>query len=741
MNNIVYHENSRTFHLCNDHISYIMKVLPNDQLGQLYFGKAVTDKDNFDYLLECRWHSMTACVFEGNVGFSLDHVKQEYPAYGTTDYRHPALEIHQPDGSRITNFTYVSHTITPGKPALKQLPATYTEQDSEALTLTVLLRDTLIEAEIELRYTIFADYPAIARSARFVNCGQQTLHLTAAMSLCLDLPDPDYDFVHLSGAWGRERYIKTRRLEQGIQSVESTRGCSSPNHNPFMVLKRPHTDEFSGEAIGFSLIYSGNFLAQAEVSNWETTRVLLGINPFGFDWKLDSEESFQTPEAVMVYSDSGLNRMSQTFHQLYRKRLSRGEWRDRPRPVLLNNWEATEMNFDEEKLLHIAQAAKEDGIELFVLDDGWFGARCSETAGLGDWYPNTERLPDGISGLSEKIEAMGMKFGLWFEPEMVNKDSDLYRAHPDWLIATPNRRHSPGRHQFVLDFSRKEVVDHIHDQMYKILSESNISYIKWDMNRPITEPYSAALPPDRQGELFHRYILGVYDLYQRLTTEFPHILFESCASGGGRFDPGIFAYAPQAWCSDDTDAIERLKIQYGTSLCYPISSIGAHVSAVPNQQLGRSTPIQTRANVACFGTFGYELDLNRLTADERKVVKEQVAFMKQYREVLQFGTFYRLISPFENHRFTAWMSVSEDKKTALVGWYKILNEVNGAYHRLKLCGLDPTMAYQVDGDAIYRGDELMNIGLITSDAAAGKNTPEEPDSADFVSHLFILHAK
>ncbi len=739
--NIFYHESSGTFHLQNDFISYIIKRLPNGQLGQLYFGKAIRDRESFDHLVEMNHRPMTAYVFEGNKKFSLDHIKQEYPSYGTTDFRHPAVEIVQPNGSRITDFVYVSHTISAGKPKLENLPATYTEQDDEAQTITFLLHDGLLDVDLELNYTLFADKPALARSARFINNGSLDLHLTHAMSLSLDLPDCDYEFVHFSGAWSRERHMKVRKLEMGIQSVESTRGTSSHNHNPFVVLKRPETTEFSGEAIGFSLVYSGNFLAQAEVDTWGTTRLTMGINPFQFDWKLTPGESFQTPEAVMVYSTTGLNGMSQVYHKLYQKRLARGYWRDRPRPILINNWEATYFDFTEDKLVTIAEAAKNDGVELFVLDDGWFGARCNDFAGLGDWVANTDRLARGITGLAERIDALGMKFGLWFEPEMVNMDSDLFRAHPDWRICTPNRRVSHGRNQYVLDYSHKEVVDYIYGMMAKILSEAKVSYIKWDMNRCITEAFSAALPADQQGELFHRYILGVYDLYDRLTTNFPQVLFESCASGGGRFDPGLLYYAPQGWASDDSDAIERLKIQYGTSMCYPISSIGAHVSVVPNHQVFRVTPIATRANVAHFGTFGYELDLNKLTEEERKQVREQIKFMKKYREVIQFGTFYRLISPFDNANFTAWMVVSEDQKTALVGYYKILNEVNGPYHRVKLCGLNPDMQYTVDGDASHYGDELMNLGLLTTDGAAGELTPEDRKSVDFDSRIFVLHAQ
>ena len=738
---IVFHEKNRMFHLFNDKISYIMTVLPNGQMGQLYFGKRIHQREDYSYLLEMMARPMGSYVFENDRTLSLEHVKQEYGVYGSTDYRCPAVEILQENGSRISDFCYKSHTVSGGKPKLKGLPATYTESDSEAETLTLVLEDKVTGIELELLYTLFAGSGIIARSARFLNCGKKPVHLLKAMSLCMDLPDHDYDWIQFSGAWARERYPKKRRLETGIQSVGSMRGHSSHEHNPFVILKRPTADEFQGEVIGFSLIYSGNFLAQAEVDTHDTTRVLLGINPEWFDWKLEPGEEFQTPEAVMVYTDRGMNDMSQTFHRLFQKRLARGYWRDRERPILINNWEATYFDFTEERIVEIAKKAKEQGIELFVLDDGWFGKRTSERAGLGDWKANPERLPEGITGLAQKIEALGMKFGLWFEPEMVNKDSDLYREHPDWILSVPERRQSQGRYQYVLDFSRKEVVDYIYDRMAEILGSGKVSYVKWDMNRSITECWSAALPADRQGEVFHRYILGVYDLYDRLNTAFPEVLFESCASGGGRFDPGLLYYAPQGWASDDTDAAERLKIQYGTSYCYPISSIGAHVSASPNHQIMRSTPLYTRANVACFGTFGYEMDLNRLTAEEQEEVKRQTAFMKKYRSVLQFGSFYRLESPFEGN-VTAWMSVSGDRKTAVVGWYRTLNGINMGYTRVKLRGLEPDSVYRVSADGVlrgeYYGDELMNVGLVTSDADSGELLPGMRPSCDFDSRIFVL---
>lgn len=738
---IIFHESSKTFHLYNDKISYIMMVLDNGHLGQLYCGKNVRDREDFSHLFEICGRIMSPNIFDDRE-YSLENIKQEYPVYGSSDFRHPAVEIKQENGSIISDFVYDSHQITKGKPVLPGLPATYVEDDSEADTLIVTLKDSVTGICLDLSYTIFAEGGIIARNAKLTNQGENTVYLNRVMSLCLDLPDSDYEWIQLSGSWARERTPVTRKLANGVQSVESMRGHSSAHENPFMMLKRPSTDEFKGDAFGFSFVYSGNFQIQAEVDAYDVTRVLVGIQPDCFCWKLAKGDSFQSPEAVLVYSDQGLNSVSQTYHHLYQHRLARGSWKDQPRPILINNWEATYFDFTEEKLLNIAAKAKDCGVELFVLDDGWFGKRINDHAGLGDWVVNTDRLACGITGLAEKIEALGLKFGLWFEPEMVNKDSDLYREHPDWVLSVPGRNMSQGRHQYVLDFSRKEVVDRIYEMMSKILREAKLSYIKWDMNRSITECFSNAYPADQQGEIFHRYILGVYDLYERLTSEFPHVLFESCASGGARFDPGMLYYAPQAWTSDDTDAVERVKIQYGTSMCYPVSSMGSHVSITPNHQLNRTTPLHTRANVAYFGTFGYELDLNCLTDEELSEVKEQIQFMKKYREIIQYGTFYRLQSPFECSD-AAWMVVSKDQKTAIIGWYRTLNRVNDSFTRIYPKGLNPEFCYKnsISGICSY-GDELMYAGLSTSDSTAGndanfKSLPGE----DYASRIYVLTAE
>ncbi len=731
---IIFHEHSKEFHIYNEEISYIIKILDNNQLGNLYYGKKIHDKDSFSYLLQGKLRSLAAYVFEGDYSLSLQYTKQEYPSYGTTDFRYPAFEVKQENGSRITNFEYKSYEIFHGKKRLQGLPSTYVEDNNEAQTLEITLFDSLIDTELVLSYTIYNKLPVIARNAKFTHKGKCAIILNRAMSMCIDLPDSNFEMIHLSGAWGRERSIKTRKLEQGIQGIYSMTGTSSAEHNPFIALKRSNADEFSGEVYGFSLVYSGNHLEQVEVSTHDIARVIMGIHPDTFEWPLLQGEVFQTPEAVMVYSDSGMNKMSQTYHKLYGTRLVRGQWRDKVRPVLINNWEATEMNFTEEKILSIAKAGRELGMELFVLDDGWFGSRDNDKSGLGDWFvTNFNKLPGGIIGLANKIEAMGMKFGLWFEPEMINKDSDLYRAHNDWILATPGRRRSPSRNQYVLDFSRKEVVDYIYGLMEKTLSEAKISYVKWDMNRYITECYSSAKTADTQGKVFHQYILGVYDLYERLTSKFPYILFESCSSGGARFDPGMLYYAPQAWTSDDSDAIERLKIQYGTSLVYPISSMGSHVSSVPNQQIGRFTPIDTRANVAYFGSFGYELDLSLLSHNEKEKIRGQVEYYKANRELISKGIFYRISSPFEEN-ITSWIVVSQDKTEALAAYYKVLNRANDDFKRFRLVGLDCNKQYIINGDEnkIYYGDELMYVGIVIDEKEFCAN------GADFSSILYHL---
>ena len=735
---------SREFHLRNDRISYLLRVHDNGTLGHLAFGSALAPGRSYAHLVPRGFAG-----FGNRVG---DPVALEYPTTGSGDYRVAAIEVELADGSGVLHPTYAGHRITSGKPVVPlgggNLPVTYVESDDEADTLEVTLIDAPSGVVVDLSYTIFLDLPVVARSARIRNDGSATVRLTAAMSAALDLPDARWEFVQLSGTWAREAHITARQLRPGRQSVGSDRGASSHQHNPFIALQRPTTTEAEGEAYGFGLVYSGNFVAEAEVDPFDTTRVRIGISPNTFAWTLEPGESFATPEAVLVYSDAGLDAMSDALHRLYRERLARGRWRDAPRPVLINNWEATYFGFDETKLLEIATASRDLGVELFVLDDGWFGERDTDSTSLGDWSVDRRKLPGGLDGLGAKVEALGMTFGLWIEPEMISERSRLFETHPDWAVGIPGRPRTESRQQYVLDMSRPEVVDHLFDVLSEVFRSAPLSYVKWDMNRTITEPFSAALPADRQGEFFHRYILGVYDLYARLGAAFPEILFESCAGGGGRFDPGLLAFAPQGWTSDDTDAIERLKIQWGASMAYPLSSMAAHVAAVPNHQTGRTTPIETRAAVAFFGVFGYELDPTAFSVAERTAVAAQVAFYKEHRELFQRGRFVRLRSPFEGGgNQAAWMVVAPDASRAIVGFYQVLNHPVPAADRLRLRGLDPGRVYRVSGwpwvgdplildnAGVRGGDELMSIGL-----SLGADRHAAADWGDFRAWLFVLEA-
>jgi alpha-galactosidase len=732
---IEWDSSSRQLHLRNDLVSYVMRIHDDGMLGHLYFGEPLAAGRRYSYL--------GPAAFAGLSNRQTEPIPLEYPTPGSGDFRVPALTVEQADGATALHLVYSSRRVTRGKPALTGLPSTYVEDGAEAETLELLLHDDVSGVEAQLSYTIFASLAAIARSACIVNSGSQAVTVRCAMSASIDFPDAGWRMLQLSGGWARERHVVTRPLAPGRQSIGSVRGASSHQHNPFLALVRPATTEDAGEAYGFSLVYSGNFLAEVEVDQYSNPRVRIGIHPDGFAWTLSPGESLQLPEAVLVHSFSGLGDLSATYHRLYRERLARGTWRDRPRPVLINNWEATYFGFTEQKLIEIATSARDMGIELFVLDDGWFGTRDDDTTSLGDWYVDRRKLPSGIDGLARQIEALGMRFGLWIEPEMVSQDSNLFREHPDWAIGIPGRPRTEERNQYVLDFSRPEVVDHLHRTLAALLSSAPVSYVKWDMNRNITEPFSARLPPGRQGEFFHRYILGVYDLYRRLTADFPEILFESCAGGGGRFDPGLLAFAPQAWTSDDTDAVERLKIQWGTSLVYPLSAMGAHVAAVPNHQVGRVTPLSMRAAVAFFGVFGYELDPTQLSAGDRSEIASQVAFYKQHRALLQRGRFVRLVSPFEGDgNETAWMVVADDSRSGIVGYSRVLNRPNPTRRRLRLRGLDPATLYRVsawppdphDPAAIERrGDELMSAGVVI-----GADRWEAAGQGDFWCQLLVL---
>lgn len=706
---IVHHAESKSFFLQGPSSSYVLGLSRSGHLLHLHWGARV-EPGELGAVVHAIDRAFSPNPIAGDRGYSLDTLPQECPTAGASDFRSPAVVVEHPDGSTQLDLVYDSHALVRGKPKLPGLPATYAEADAEADTLTVTLVDEISGVRVELAYTQFAGLDAIARSLRIVNGGGAARFVTRAFSASLDLPHAAYDLITLPGAWARERQTQRAPLRAGLQGVSSVRGTSSHQANPFLALVDPGATEEHGEARGVSLVYSGCFAAQVEVDQFSAARVQTGLNPPNLRWKLAPGEAFQAPEAVLAYSGAGLGGMSRTYHRLYRTRLARGKFRDAPRPILINNWEATYFDFDTPKLVSIAAKAKEIGVELMVLDDGWFGARAHDRAGLGDWVVNEKKLPGGLTRLASEIEGLGMRFGLWFEPEMVNPDSDLYRAHPDWCLHVPGRIRSEGRNQLVLDLSRKEVREYVHWSVTKVLREAKISYVKWDMNRHLTEAWS---PEHPAGEVHHRWALGVYELLERITAEFPEVLFESCSGGGGRFDPGLLHYMPQVWTSDNTDAVARLAIQHGTSLVYPLSAMGAHVSAVPNHQNHRTTPIRTRGHVAFTGAFGFELDLNKLSADDLQATRELVTEYNQVRGLLAGGDLHRLIAPDAHH--AAWLVVAPDRSRALATYVQVLAETNGSIPVLRLRGLDPGARYRVatagEADAVIGGDALMAIGL------------------------------
>ena len=727
-------EATRELHLHNGHVSLVLAVLDNGSLGQLHFGAPLEPSTSYRHLGPSDFHGFSNRVDEP-IGVAL-------PTPGSGDFRAPALVVEQPDGATVLDLVYAGHRVGAGKGSPDGLPATYVEHPDEATTLEIDLADAVAGLRVMLALTIFEGRPVIARSMRLVNEGDQPLVIRTAMSASLDLAPGPWDLLTFSGAWSRERRPERAALVPGRRSVGSLRGATGLQQDPSLFLLRPGTDEVGGEGIAVSLVYSGNFLAEAEIGPRGSTRARIGLHPDAFAWTLDPGAAFSTPEAIIAWSDAGIGGLSDALHVLYRDRLARGRWRDRLRPVVLNSWEGVYYDFDHDRLVDMARESADLGIEVFVLDDGWFGERDSDTSSLGDWVVDRRKLPGGLGPLAADVAALGLTFGLWIEPEMVSPRSRLFAEHPDWAIGVPGRPRTESRQQLVLDLSRPEVVDHVEAAIAAVLSSAAIGYIKWDMNRNITEPYGGSLGSGRQGEFFHRYMLGTYELWRRLTTRFPDILFESCASGGGRFDPGMLGYAPQAWTSDDTDAVERLTIQWGTSHVYPLSSMGAHVSDVPNHQVGRVTPLATRAAVAFFGTFGYELDPRTLSPEERDKVRAQVAFYKAQREAFQRGRFIRLRSPL-GRTDAAWMVVAPDGRTAIAAHYRILAQPVPSPDRLPLRGLDPVVTYRVrpwpgSGAAavLRRGDELMAVGLGLE--------PEDPATgvprADFTARLYVLEA-
>lgn len=730
-------EDGKLFQLGTDHLSYVFRVVGNGELEHLYFGPRIHDLDRAQGLFAREERKVTPTWEVRNEKLQPELLAFEYPPAGHGDFRTPAYEIVQGNGSRTSEFRYAGFRIDRGKQRLPGLPSSFDDDGDGAQTLVISLRDELIGCSIELCYTVFPHDDVLVRSSRVTNLGTSPVVVESSASLSLDLPDSKYDFVQLSGAWARENRLSRSRLHPGVQEIHSTRGASSHQHNPFFMLASPTTTEQSGTAIGVNLIYSGNFRDRIEVDHYGTTRVQVGINPDGFAWTLDPQASFQTPEAVLSMGLHGFNSLSEQLARFITRHVANPRFARSPRPIVINNWEATYFDFDQPKLLDIAGRAKDLGIELFVLDDGWFGHRDDATTSLGDWVPYSRKLPGGIDGLSGAIHDLGLQFGLWFEPEMVSMDSHVRRLHPDWLIGPPGRSLTLQRSQYVLDMSNSKVVDYLYDEMASLIRSARIDYIKWDMNRNITEAFGRTIPTDRQGEFPHRYILGVYDLYARLIKEFPDLLFESCASGGGRFDLGMMYYAPQAWTSDDTDAVERALTQYATSYGYPQSTMGAHVSEVPNHETGRVTSLATRGNIAFFGDLGYELDVS--TADEEDLagIRRQISWYKQYRNVLQYGKLARLVSPYEDDGNTmAWQITSLDGTVTIMSCLNILSRPNPPIQRIRLTDLDPNSQYAIKGkEGIYFGDELMNVGILIPQSF---NPITHKGRGDFTTHLLVI---
>lgn len=710
--NIFYNEKDKAFKLRANNTDYMMKVCEEGYLAHVYYGNKVPDED-LTYLLRLDESPFTPATNDRDRASFMDTLPFEYPCFGLGDYRESAFKIMDANGMSTCDLRYVSHKMYEGKPKLEGLPATFATEESGCSTLEITMYDKYADIEVVLIYTAFDKLDVITRSAVITNKSEKPFKITRALSACVDFDTDKMDMITLNGSWARERAVERCRLHHGKQLVDSCRGESSHQNNPFVALCDNNADEDKGEVFGFNFVYSGNFYAQAEVTQHKKTRFLMGINPLDFEWLLEKGESFTCPEVVMVHSDEGIGKMSRTFHDLYRNNLIRGEYKDKRRPILINNWEATYFNFDTDKLIDIAKEASKLGIEMLVMDDGWFGHRDSDNSSLGDWFVYEKKLKGGLKYLVDEVNKLGMKFGIWFEPEMISLDSELYKAHPDWAIQIKGRPLTLCREQYVLDYSRKEVRDHVYGMMKKILDSANIEYIKWDMNRQLTEVGSTTLPAERQRELWHRYVLGVYDLMDRLTTDYPHILLENCSGGGARFDPGMLYYSPQIWCSDDTDAIERLKIQHGTSMCYPCSAMGAHVSDCPNHTVGRNTPFKTRGHVAMVGTFGYELDVTRIPQEDRDAIPAQIEEFNKFNKLVRTGDHYRIGNMFEDNTWDAWEFVAKDKSEALFEFVQVLGRPNERSRRIKLKGLEADAYYYEENepDKKISGAALMNAGI------------------------------
>lgn len=692
--------------------TYQMKVDDHGVLLHTYYG-AAADETDFSYLIgpEDRGFSGQPGDEKKNRTYSMDYYPLEYPVQGNGDFRVKALKAGFEGEVPALDLRFVSYEQGKGKYSLPGLPALFEAEAEEAETLKITLKDRVEEIYVTLFYGIFEKKNIITRAASIENRSGKNMVLKRALSLGLDFMEGDMDLIHFYGKHAGERQFERRNLPHGITEISSSRGTSSHHHNPFVILCDRDTTEDFGNAYGISFIYSGGFRIQMEKDQVDGIRLVCGIDDEEFLWKLAPGESFVTPEAALSYSENGLTALSDQFQKAYHANLIRSPWKDKKRPTLVNNWEATYFGFDAEKLLKIAGEAADLGLDMLVLDDGWFGKRDDDNSGLGDWFVNEKKLGCTMKELVDRVNALGLKFGIWLEPEMVSEDSELYRMHPDWVLQIPGREPNRSRNQLVLDLSRKEVREYMKKFINDTLSCANISYVKWDMNRSVDNVYSAADPTLSQGAVRHKYVLGLYEVMEDMLTCHPDLLLEGCSGGGGRFDAGMLYYAPQIWCSDNTDAIERLRIHYGTSFGYPMSSVSAHVSVCPNHQNGRVTPFKTRGICAMQGSFGYELDLSKLSEEDKAEARRQITVYNENWELFQSGSYYRLNSPMENHDYTAWSYVSKDQRKASLSVIYTDLHGNPKPARVKLKGLKKDASYDVDG-TVYTGAALMRGGLL-----------------------------
>lgn len=726
---VTFNEEKKIFRLDTEKSTYVMGVSPEGFLGHIYYGdRLFMEADN--YLLRMEEPPYTPSVNKREKSAFLDFFPMEYPTGGIGDYRESCLNIRNAAGNMGCELHYTGHEIYKGKKGLKGLPASFATED-EAETLEITLKDADLDLEVVLSYTAFEKENVITRSVRVQNQGKEDLRIEKILSACLDMDNENFSMLSLHGTWARERHIQTGELNYGKQVISSARGESSHQEHPFIALVTNGTEQENGKVYAMHFVYSGNFMAETELCQFDNLRMTMGINPEEFSWLLTPGEEFQAPEVVIVYSGNGLGAMTRSYHDFYRNHLIRSKFKYEKRPILINNWEATYFDFNTDKLLDIAREAKKCGIEMLVMDDGWFGKRNSDNCSLGDWKVNEEKITGGLKHLVDEVNKIGLQFGIWFEPEMISPDSDLYRAHPDWAIQIQGREATQSRNQYVLDFSRPEVRDYAYECVASVLRSANIAYVKWDMNRQLSDLGSSYLPKERQQELFHRYVLGVYELQERLVTEFPDLLLENCSGGGARFDPGMLYYSPQIWCSDNTDAVERLMIQEGSALIYPLSVIGAHVSDSPNHSVGRVTPFETRGHVALAGTFGYELDITKIPEEDRALIPEQTATYNKYRHLIQQGEYYRIASYRENHKYDCWALSSQDKKEVLVTYVQVLGVPNSHSRKVFLRGFDPKVTYRLEGtEETYTGEMLMKGGFLMKDFWG-----------DFKSRLYHFTAK